>query len=211
MATEKLIERESEEVAINNFSVAVPASGAATLSSWVDAVKDSVQLLVESDPTALIESADQLVAVARRRITPNHSLIAERFARFRTVEGIVASTEWLSSEQINQFQRSPPANKSFPATDWKRRGNVFSVEWDGDVLYAGYQFDLACQPLPVIKKILLALGTIADPWVIAAWFHFPNGWLSDTNGRPVAPKDALDRPVEELEMAAKMRLNSYVA
>jgi hypothetical protein len=41
-----------------------------------------------------------------------------------------------------------------------------------------------------------AFGPVADSWKIAAWFHFPNGWIAETGPhgpRPIAPKDALDR------------------
>ena len=49
------------------------------------------------------------------------------------------------------------------------------------------------QPLAVVKKVLKAFSPVADPWLLAAWFRFPNGWLAGADGRPLAPKDALDR------------------
>ena len=38
---------------------------------------------------------------------------------------------------------------------------------------------------------LKAFGEVADPWVLAAWFHYPNGWIVSSDGVPVAPKEAI--------------------
>ena len=122
-------------------------------------------------------------------------------SRSHTKEMIVQSTAWLSTEQVNASN----------VLDLKRRAEVFSVEWQGQELYPSYQFDALGQPLPFIKKIISALGADVDPWVIAAWFHFPNGWITDTSGAPVSPKDALGSSEIDLVHAAKMRLSSYVA
>ena len=37
------------------------------------------------------------------------------------------------------------------------------------------------EPLPVIGEILKAFGEVADPWVLAAWFHYPNACLLYTS------------------------------
>ncbi|KAJ3472478.1 hypothetical protein NLI96_g13338 [Meripilus lineatus] len=100
-----------------------------------------------------------------------------------------------------------------PASDWKRRGDIFSVFFGGEEYFAGYQFDASGQPLPVIKEILNALGPVDDPWRISAWFHFENGWISDTGareGEPVSPMDALDRR-DALLNAARHMHGTYVA
>jgi hypothetical protein len=54
---------------------------------------------------------------------------------------------------------------------------------------------------------------VADSWKLAAWFHFPNGWIVEPGPEgptPVAPKDALDR-LDDLLNALKKRQGSYVA
>jgi hypothetical protein len=51
---------------------------------------------------------------------------------------------------------------------------------------------------------------VADPWLLAAWFHYPNAWIVGADGVPGAPKDALDRR-DDLIRAARRRSNSYVA
>lgn len=65
------------------------------------------------------------------------------------------------------------------------------------------------EPLPVIREVLKAFGEVADPWVLAAWFHYPNAWIVGTDGMPVAPKEALDRRDAVLH-AAQRRRTSYV-
>ncbi|ONC30072.1 hypothetical protein AQ915_20685 [Burkholderia pseudomallei] len=133
--------------------------------------------------------------------------------RDETMRTVFAGGSWLTAEQINALQALPPADKTQPAGEWKGRGRIFGVVFDGKEYFAAYQFDATGQPLPVIKEILDTLGPVADPWKIAAWFHFPNGWIGGADeheGQPVAPLDALDRP-EAVVNAARHRLGDYVA
>ncbi|MGF6789664.1 hypothetical protein [Paraburkholderia sp. 35.1] len=136
-------------------------------------------------------------------------MLNERRRRLKTMRTVFDQGEWLTAEQINARQKRPPANRSQPASDWKRRGRVYSVTFDGRAYFAAYQFDTACQPLPVIREILAALGPVAETGKIAAWFHFPNGWISAELTQAVAPKDALDRPLEVIG-AARRNIGSYV-
>ena len=108
--------------------------------------------------------------------------------------------EWLSAETVSQ------------ANYWKRDGRIFSVSHEGKEYFPRYEFDALYQPLPVIQDILQVFGPV-DPWKIAAWFHFPNGWIVEPGPegpKPVAPKDALDRR-EDLLNAVKKRHGSYTA
>lgn len=130
-----------------------------------------------------------------------------------TIETILEDGEWLTAEQLNAMQPDPPAQKFQPASDWKRHGRIYSVNQGGQEYFARYQFDGAYQLLPVIQDVLRAFGDDADTWQIAAWFAFPNGWISkpDTAGQePMAPQDALDRRDAVLNAAAKHH-GSYVA
>jgi hypothetical protein len=140
-------------------------------------------------------------------------MIEECIQRQKTLCTVFARGEWLTAGQINALQSAPPADKTLPAGEWKSRGRIFSVTFEGKEYFAGYQFDATCQPLPVIKEILEALGEVRDSWRLAAWFHFPNGWISGTGAnenQPMAPMDALDRPDAVVEAARHMR-GEYVA
>jgi hypothetical protein len=126
---------------------------------------------------------------------------------------VLARGAWLTAGQINARQSSPPADTTQPAAEWKSRCRIFSVTCDGQDYFAGYQFDATGQPLPVIKDILGALGEVRDSWKIAAWFHFPNGWITGTGAnesQPVAPMEALDRP-DAVVGAARRSRDTYVA
>lgn len=152
-------------------------------------------------------------SLAEQVVEPSFGLVDDRLQRLHTVKKILSETEWLTSDQINALQPKPPENQSQPASDWKRRGRIFSVSHNGKDLFPRYEFDAAYQPLPVIKEILTAFGEVADCWTLAAWFHFPNSWLTKNVGKrlvPVAPKDALDSGASVIEAASK-RLKSYVA
>ncbi|CAB3741006.1 hypothetical protein LMG22037_06442 [Paraburkholderia phenoliruptrix] len=69
------------------------------------------------------------------------------------------------------------------AGEWLQRGRIFGVEAGGQRYFARYQFDDHDEPRPVIRDILAEYGPAHDPWAIATWFHFPNGWIV-TEGVP---------------------------
>ncbi|SKD04108.1 hypothetical protein SAMN05445504_9140 [Burkholderia sp. CF099] len=97
------------------------------------------------------------------------------------------------------------------AGEWLQHGRIFGVEAGGQRYFARYQFDDHDEPRPVIRDILAEFGPADDPWTIAAWFHFPNGWIVEEGGsEPIAPKDALDRPVAVLDAARRFR-GTYAA
>ncbi|WP_321793288.1 hypothetical protein [Burkholderia pyrrocinia] len=126
---------------------------------------------------------------------------------------ILAGIEWLTGEQINARQKVPPADKEQPASDWKKSRRIFSLTFDNKEYFAAYQFDAMCQPLPVIRDVLAVLGERFDSWKTAAWFHFPNGWISGTGDHEreaVAPMHVLDRP-DDVVSAVQHMHGSYVA
>lgn len=122
---------------------------------------------------------------------------------------LLAAGEWLTADLIHALQQPPSTDPSQPATGWKRQGRTFGVPFGGSEYFARYQFDAVYQPLPIIESILTALGPIDDPWKIAAWSHFPNGWIAE-GARPIASKDALGKYNDVLEAARKVR-GSHVA
>jgi len=161
-------------------------------------------------------TADKIAEIIVGQAQPSVIQIEDLVARKSTIKKMLEEGEWLSAEDINRLQSVPPKLKSYPASDWKRRGRVFSVSHDGKELYPRYQFDALYQPLPVIKDILGAYGQYADSWAVAAWFHFPNSWIvkdgRNKEGKdvPLAPKDALDR-LDDVVNAARKRRGTYVA
>jgi len=185
----------------------------AAVSSMVDALEKAMVVLVGAGQASVIERADRLAELATGMLEPSIELVEDRVRRMKTVQQVFADGDWITAEQINALQPEPPANKSHPASDWKRRARIFSVNYGGKEYFARYQFDALYQPLPIIKDILKAFGAVADPWVLAAWFHFPNGWIAKpgrAGSEPVAPKDALDQRDVVLNAAAQ-RQASYVA
>ncbi|KVV46727.1 hypothetical protein WK92_24545 [Burkholderia ubonensis] len=187
----------------------------ATSSSLKRGLEDLVAAVLTKTPfkEVVIKHADDLAAAITGLSAPAAPAIEERIRRQETMRTIFAQGDWLTAEQINARQTMPPANKAQPASDWQRRGHIFSVSIGGKEYFAAYQFDDMCQPLPVIREILAALGPVADSWKIAAWFHFKNGWIPGTgnrDGQPVAPMNALDRR-EVLIHAAKQMDGTYIA
>ena len=198
------------------LSLRLPAGTApAIVSSLKQGLEDLVAIVLAQAPfdEAMIKRADDLATAITGLPEPIVALVGERIQRQKSIRAIFGRGDWLTAGRINALQAAPPSNKAQPASDWKRRGDIFSVFFGGEEYFAGYQFDAIGQPLPVIKDILNALGPVDDPWRIAAWFHFPNGWLSGTGaheGEPVSPMDALDRR-DALLIATRHIRGTYLA
>ena len=182
----------------------------AAVSSVVQAIEKALVVLVHARQGEVVAHADHLAEIATGLLEPSSELMEDRVQRMRTLRQVFAQGDWLTSEQLNSLQDAPPKSKSQPASDWKRRGRVFSVSRSGREYFARYQFDAMYEPLPVMRDVLEAFGDVADPWVLAAWFHYPNAWVVGADGGPVAPKDALDRR-DDVVRAALKRRTSYVA
>jgi hypothetical protein len=201
-----------------HFSVRLPEGvNPAVAESFQASFEKAARLMFSSLATShdLLERADEIVRLVTQIVEPSEDLLVERQLRAQTMRAMFAAGEWLTSEQINSLQQTPPTSKSQPASDWKRRGRIYSVTVNGREYFAGYQFDALCQPLPIIREILAEIGPVADTWKIATWFHAPNGWIAEQSTvsdapRPVAPRDALDRR-DEVLAAARRNHGSYVA
>lgn len=187
-----------------------PDTDPAAVSSVVQAIEKALVVLVHARQGEVIAHADHLAEIATGLLEPSSELMEDRVQRMRTLRQVFAEGDWLTSEQLNALQDAPPKSKSQPASDWKRRGRVFSVSRGGREYFARYQFDAMYEPLPVVREVLEAFGDVADPWVLAAWFHYPNAWLAGGDGGALAPKDALDRR-DDVVRAALKRRTSYVA
>ena len=185
----------------------------ALLPSLRKGLARAVTLMMSSGGVTILEQADRLAILLTGVIEPDLGLVEERLQRLQTIREIFNEEEWLSAEMLNRLQPEPPSNRSLPASDWKRRGRIFSVTFGGKEYFPRYEFDAAYQPLPLMKEVLAAFGTVADTWKIAAWFHYPNGRIAESGpegGQAIAPKDALDRR-DDLVKALEKRTGSYVA
>lgn len=193
---------------------APPAADRVVPPEFRDGLAQVVSLLEREGRSQLLDKADQIARLVIQVTPPPESLIRERTARLKTVARLFADTHWFTAQQIHDLQPRPPKNPSAPASDWKRRGRIYAVTWDGKEYFPAYQFSEALQPLPVIADVLAEFGEVADTWQIAAWFHFPNGWLAaGTPGRAPrarAPRECLDER-DALLRATRHRLGSYQA
>ncbi|MCD6680857.1 MAG: hypothetical protein LT102_09425 [Burkholderiaceae bacterium] len=180
----------------------------------VSAAMEKALTLMTNVGDVVVGRADRLAELATGLAEPSMDLVEERTRRMRTIRQVFEEGDWLTAEQINALQASPPSNKAHPASDWKRRGRIFSVNYGGREYFPRYEFDALYQPLPVIKEIIAAFGDVADAWQLAAWFHFPSPWLvvRDRRGaRNIAPRDALADRAREVVTAAAKRSSSYIA
>jgi hypothetical protein len=177
-----------------------------------EAKHDAIRAAVEAGEENGLAEGDVFADVRERIGSRIHAIAMEvggmdeindeqNVDRMRTIRTVFGQGEWLAAETVSQ------------AVVWKRQGWIFSVVFEGKEYFPRYEFDNLYQPLPVIQDILKAFGPMENSWQIAAWFHFPNGWINEpgpSGPKPVAPKDALDRR-EDLLNALKKRQASYVA
>lgn len=207
----------SEKSRDRNISLNVPIPETvdpAIESSLKETAEKVLAILARSgSQESIIATADRVAQAMIGTFQPDTYLVEERMDRLRSIRKMLREGEWLTAAEINAAQENPPAQKSLPASDWKRRGRIFSVNHDGIDYYPRYEFDAAYRPLPIISEVLKAFGAEADAWKIAAWFHFLNGYLTEDtpDGRSaIPPKDALDQRDKLLD-AVRSRRGTYVA
>lgn len=118
--------------------------------------------------------------------------------RNETCEQVFNGTNWLTDSvaESDRFRQ------------WEAEGKIFSVTCGVSKYYATYQFNEQGFPLSIVQKILCHLNG-DDPWSVAAWFHFPNGWITEGT-TPISPKNALHMHDEVVRAASNSR-GSYVA
>lgn len=119
-----------------------------------------------------------------------------------TQADIFAKGEWLTVEQLAAIRAE--------ACDWLVQDRIFAVSYEGQDHVARYQLDGDDKPWPVVADVIRAFGPGADPWSIAAWFWYPNGWIAAEGGQPLPPSCAVDCPYT-IRFALAKRGASYVA
>ncbi len=185
----------------------------ALLPSLREGMTRAVNLLISSGEGTILAEADRLASLLAGVTAPDVGLVEERLRRMQTIREMFQEEKWLTADMLNRLQPDPHSNRSLPASDWKRRGRIFSVTFGGKEYFPRYEFDTAYQPLPLMRDVLAAFGTVADAWKIAAWFHYPNGRIVESGPegvKAVAPRHALDRR-DDLMQALEKRNGSYVA
>lgn len=110
----------------------------------------------------------------------------------------------LTSTQVAELAGSRAANRAALANRWKQEGRIFSVSHQGATLYPAFQLDHEGKPLPVIARVIGALGSQSSEWQLALWFVSSNGWLRGRRpvdlleSEPEAVVEAAERGAEEL-------------
>lgn len=112
---------------------------------------------------------------------------------------LLATIPMRTAAEVSRAAGAKGRNPSEPASRWKREGRVLAVPHGGVDLYPTAQFDLAGQPIPVLRQVLAALPPSLPAWPRLAWLASGNGWLG---GR--APLDALGEPEALVEAARRL-------
>jgi hypothetical protein len=126
----------------------------------------------------------------------------EQAARRRTIEKLRKKLTWYTPAQLYALLEGRGDDAVARVATWEQEKRIFSVEDEGQVLYAKFQFDLHLCPVPIIQKIL-ALLSRKDSWAICSWFAFRNGWIANDAGVPVAPFEVLGTQEKAVLSAAR--------
>lgn len=105
----------------------------------------------------------------------------------------------LTSDQISEVNSRAHNRSSLPSR-WRDEKRIFAVNYRGQRLHPGFQFDENLAPLSIIERILKTLPTSEmSEWEVAFWFVAANSYL---DGR--RPVDSLvDKPHDVVEAAAQ--------
>jgi len=121
--------RKEEETEPLSLSVRVPRHlpfGVA--ESLEEGMAKAVQILAESTAFQdLSASADKVARPMVTQVRPGGIMLEDRIGQMATVKKVFEEGDWPTAEEINELQKNPPPKKSLPASDWKRRGRIFSV------------------------------------------------------------------------------------
>lgn len=171
------------------------------------------------------ELANEIVARSERR---GEKLASYDQELYYLTRGICDQNEWhfivqlaqQCKEAIDEIVREtdfldPSEGAKMPLDAWEWERRIFSVTYRKREMYPRYQFG-AGEPLSIVAEVLKGFagqyGEI-DRWKVAAWMHYPNGYITaetPVGKRSIAPKDALDRPVD-IRAALRHRTGTYVA
>ena len=104
----------------------------------------------------------------------------------------------LTSTEVADLAGSKAGNRAAMAHRWKQEGRIFSVTYEGTVLYPAFQFDREGRPLAAMAQVIRTLGSKSSEWELALWFMANTGWLDGQ--RPV---DLLESDPEAVVKAAE--------
>jgi hypothetical protein len=165
---------------------------AAQIADLVTAARSALS----SQRGALREVIDALLPVGRLTMSP---ALLEQAQRNATARAELADEfGLLSSADVAELAGSRAANAAALASRWRKEGRVFAVEVDAATRYPGFQFDPEGRAVPVVAKVLAALGSKLSGWELALWFTGSNDWLGG-----VRPVDVLTSAPEQVAGAAR--------
>jgi len=123
--------------------------------------------------------------------------LLSRYEKART--SAVEEFGLLRSEDLARAIHSTAENVSLVASKWRRKGEIFAVNYGGKLGYFAFQLDpMTGRPKPAIAAIIDAFPANTDGWRLALWLTSASPRLA--NRRPV---DVLDKDPDKVIEAAK--------
>ena len=109
----------------------------------------------------------------------------------------------LTSAQVHERAGFPGNNPSATGHRWRKKGQVFSVNYGGRELFPAFQFGNDGRPLPIIGEVLAILARDSErtDWDNALWFAGESGWLDGKT-----PIELLQSAPDLLKQAAEQEV-----
>lgn len=149
-------------------------------------------------PQSVSRNEPLIEALVPPSFVPDGTAVLQARRNAAAREDLLRDFGALSSAEVAELVGSKAANKAALANRWKQEGRIFSVTFQGGVLFPAFQFDAEGQPRPVIADVIAALKPTSSDWELALWLAAPTGWLA---GR--RPVDLLDEDPSAVAEAAR--------
>lgn len=106
----------------------------------------------------------------------------------RATEAIFSGAKWLTSQQVSSLVHPDTDGRHREVARWVAKGELFTVERDGEAVLPRYTLGVDFVPLPVIKEVL----TILNGWnslSVASWFESTSSFLAGRRPRELLASD----------------------
>jgi len=140
-----------------------------------------------------LKSKDQGASTAVNPKPKRKSATAAQMAQ------LLKSARWITAQEVADNAGFMPLNRSSLSSQWKRRGQIFAISYEGRNMFPIYALGDDGRPLPIMKDILTVFAGKREPLSIARWFAAANSLL---NGK--APKDLVAEHGGDVLFAARM-------
>jgi len=112
-------------------------------------------------------------------LAPTPEMMTEAKMKLAARQAVMNDEGWLPAAKISEIAGFSDANSSTHPNRWKKSGQIFAINYNGNDYYPFYALDpdQNFRPSKALKGILDVLRQTKDDWGIAMWFASHNSFL----------------------------------